>query len=536
MLHFRLENARFFIGRSFFDKIIPRLKKRGKILLSRVKILLRELNIGKHDLGVLAFSFLVSLLSKGGVFAGAYAIDDYVHSVPQNNSYGGFFSQGRYVQALVDWLISEFNVVSTDVYVFFGFVALFLCSVLSVSILRFIGLNGRLYSFVLAGLLVSHPYVAEIFTFKMALPAFSFALLFCIVVVESVLKFSIEEKINNRYLYVALFGAMLLVFTYQIFINTIVVVSAVSAFFFYARGRVDEVCCDGYKRAVVLFLIAISSSVLFVFVLKIVSFLFSIEAAGRSKFIGLDQVPLRIEQFLKTLRHIYYDSEPIQSTLTKRLLFAGSFFSMGFVFLKQIRQLRGLASLFVCAVFFLLFAVLSVGVILPFSEWWPVPRVVSHVSIIPVSMVGIAFFLMRSQKVRAAIFVASLFVLFSQILSSNQIFRDQQRLNVWDRMFANRIISRLESMDGFSNVQYVYIQGGRYGYPAPLKTLQGDMNISAFSPSWTKLRLLEEVTGYNFARPSAIQVKVGESYCAKSKPWPHKEAIGIDENLAIICL
>jgi len=62
-------------------------------LLSRVKILLRELNIGKHDLGVLAFSFLVSLLSKGGVFAGAYAIDDYVHSVPQNNSYGGFFSK-----------------------------------------------------------------------------------------------------------------------------------------------------------------------------------------------------------------------------------------------------------------------------------------------------------------------------------------------------------------------------------------------------------------------------------------------------------
>jgi hypothetical protein len=109
-------------------------------------------------------------------------------------------------------------------------------------------------------------------------------------------------------------------------------------------------------------------------------------------------------------------------------------------------------------------------------------------------------------------------------------------LNSWDAMKANRIVTRLEQNPAFQQVQTIFISGGKWAYPAHLRTIQGDLNISAFYPGYTKLPLLIEASGYNF-KPATKEQKVqGEQVCKQVAPWPSPESVSILGNLAVICL
>jgi len=141
-----------------------------------------------------------------------------------------------------------------------------------------------------------------------------------------------------------------------------------------------------------------------------------------------------------------------------------------------------------------------------------------------------------SRFLKSTIFLFRIIVLVGFIFLSNQILADQQRINQWDRMMANRIISRLEMHPNFSNVKYVHINGGSWGFPAKLRTIQGDVNVSAFFPSWSKVPLLSEVSGYRFEEAIGPKAVVGKTYCEARQPWPHAESITVDDDMAIICL
>lgn len=100
---------------------------------------------------------------------------------------------------------------------------------------------------------------------------------------------------------------------------------------------------------------------------------------------------------------------------------------------------------------------------------------------------------------------------------------------------ANRIISRLEMRPNFDDVQFIYISGGIWNYPAQLRTPQGDVNVSAFYAK-SKVALLSEVSGYKFKKAEDSYLGVGEAYCSSKQPWPHEESITINGQVAIICL
>jgi hypothetical protein len=195
-------------------------------------------------------------------------------------------------------------------------------------------------------------------------------------------------------------------------------------------------------------------------------------------------------------------------------------------------------------VFFTLFAFLllipvSLGVIMPFGDWWPVPRVIAHVA----TIIGLIFLLADScmhdsgnRYLKSTIFVFRIIVLVGFIFLSNQILADQQRINQQDKMMANRIISRLEMDPNFGNVQFVYINGGSWGFPARLRIVQGDMNVSAFFVDYSKVTLLSEVSGYRFERALGPREVAGESYCKIKRPWPHAESVTVENDVAVICL
>lgn len=132
--------------------------------------------------------------------------------------------------------------------------------------------------------------------------------------------------------------------------------------------------------------------------------------------------------------------------------------------------------------------------------------------------------------------VLSGFIVLSFIGTNNHIFQDQVRVNLRDIAKANRIISRLEAMPDFTQIAGVIVVGGQWTYLSPLKTVQGDMNISALFAEWSKLPLLNEVSGYNLqSAPPAVMEKA-KGYCLTAPKWPSAQAVTRLDSFAVVCL
>jgi hypothetical protein len=182
---------------------------------------------------------------------------------------------------------------------------------------------------------------------------------------------------------------------------------------------------------------------------------------------------------------------------------------------------------------------ISIGIIIPFHDWWPVPRVISHVSVIIGLIFVLADFCTVTQPnsiFRLLSSAGRLVLILGFIMISNQIFADQQRLNRWDRMTVQRFITRLEDEPNFDGIRFVHIDGGSWVYPAGMQTVQGDMNVSALYPSYSKVGVLTSTTGYHFEVAAGKNKARGTEYCDTAPPWPAVNSTRIDGDLAIICL
>ncbi len=110
------------------------------------------------------------------------------------------------------------------------------------------------------------------------------------------------------------------------------------------------------------------------------------------------------------------------------------------------------------------------------------------------------------------------------------------RLNERDEAQANRIVTRLEMLPNFKSLRGIAIDGGLSGYPVPVTTDIHDMNVSAFSKSWSKLPLLIEASGYDFQpAPPSIQAAAA-AYCSEVPKWPASQSVSTIESYGVVCL
>jgi hypothetical protein len=423
-----------------------------------------------------------------------------------------------------------------DMYFSFGIVALFLYSVFVASILRFVGVGNSQTAGLVGAIIIAHPYLTEIFTFRMALFNLSIALIFSIIVLESLIK-------NSTSMYaraLALLATIAMLFTYQVFLNYF----AVAIIFAFIYGQIIKNRDDNnfYNKAIVLTVISSISTVIFLTIMWLAKVIGLAQSTGRAGTIAFDEIPKRIEQISTAFKNIYWNGEPIYSFGLKTVVFLLLVVSI-LIILWHLVTIKNRESLikkvFFVFVAFLLLIPVSLGVIIAFKDWWPVPRVIAHVAIIT----GLIFLLadvciqdLNNRYLPLILFVLRSIVLIGFVLTSNQILTDQQRINEWDKLMANRIVSRLEMLPSFANIKFIHVNGGTWGYPAKLGTIQGDMNISALSVPFSKAVLFSEISGYDFKSATGAKASIGEAYCADKHFWPHSESITINDDLAIICL
>ena len=508
----------------------------------KLKFFSKQFDIGQPYIRLLLIIFVVAVLANGPVIFRGFSIDDYMYTRGVNSYHLKFyFTQGRYLMAAIFWVVDSLGANLNDMYFSLGLVALFLQAALVVSILRFVGMEDSPAAGLVGAIMVAHPYLTEIFTFRMVLPAYSAALIFSIIALEMVTR----RPANWRARGFALLASFAMLLTYQGLLNYF----AVAIIFAFIYGQVlhnknaQSLATNNVysERAITLTIIITISATAFVSILWLSKAL-GLELTGRATVIAFDKIPERIEQIASALMSIYWSAEPVFPGRPKKLVALLLVISVVIIFrhlLTEKGKKNSINNVFFTFLAFLLLTPASLGVIVALNDWAPAPRVIAHVAIIT----GLIFLMADScmqdsgnRFLKSTIFISRIVVLVGFVFLSNQILADQQRLNQWDKMMANRIISRLEMHPNFSNVQFVYINQGSWGFPAKLRTVQGALNVSAYSMEWSRVPLLSEVSGYKFEQATGSKAAVGETYCKIKQPWPHAESITIDNDVAIICL
>ncbi len=128
-------------------------------------------------------------------------------------------------------------------------------------------------------------------------------------------------------------------------------------------------------------------------------------------------------------------------------------------------------------------------------------------------------------------------MILSFIGIDNHLTVDQLRINRRDQAQANRIVARLEMLPEFRSLRGIAIEGGPANYQAGITgTDMHDMNVSAFSKPWSRLRVLIEVSGYDFQpAPASIQ-KAAATYCNGVPKWPAAQSVSSIESYGVVCL
>lgn len=500
-----------------------------------------EIMWSRNDIKLFLIITALGFIAKGAAAFRGMSVDDYPFSLGASEwSPGHFLSQGRFFGALVSYLIDAIGVNLNDTYFSMALLVIALQAALAVSVMRLLGYKSLMSGVIIGGLIALHPYNAEFLTFKHILPVYALALVFTIGAIE-LLQIRTRGIYANISIVTAILAALM---TYQAALNYILVAAygcLLMSFVSTSQGSQSSLDSRNLRASGwLLIFLSFLATLLFFGSLLLVKNLGLVEnLTGRASLIGSSEVSVRVNQILTTLDFVFLKPEPVFPISLKLIYFSLSLVSVALIVLGILRYRRGLFTTCFGLVLLVIIPFLSLGIIIPLNEWWPVPRVIAHGSL----LFGLIILVAERSVAQASFNAGKLIFIFAGyslilgfIFVNNQIFADQQTIAQWDRFKANRIVSQLENNPDFHNIKRLYVNGGVWGYPVTLRTLQGDMNISAFFPPWSKRPLILESSGYKFGRPSSDDIKTGVELCLDREVWPGQNSVFVHGELAIVCL
>jgi hypothetical protein len=511
-------------------QIIPAMRQKSSFLIWQT-----------NDLFLFAISLAVSFLSKGQSLLGGLAIDDYRYvSGFSKEALTLTLSQGRFFSWIIYSLVDNLQIGPANAYFAATIFVLILQSALVVTVIRFISYTNIFYAGTVACLMTAHPYSAEILTFKVSAIGNAFALVAVITAIETTR--SINRKRTTWF--APIIATTIALSTYQVMINVLLAAT-------FGAMLMDQLINSGQhehdgettstwrlsRKLLTVSFVGSMFSLLIMFIPKWTNQIG--ELTGRSQVISSNQVFERIGEVWKTFTHMLYKQEPIFPVLPKILLLMLLVLSLCLIYKQLIFGAHKLKSLVSFSGLIVLLPLLSLGVIIPFGDWWPVPRVLSHNSFLLGSFILVAEMpILRLSKsgfkrlfLTVGVVVAVMFVLIS-----NQVFSDQLRVNRWDTAKAQRITSRLEELPEFTSVRRLHIDGGYWRYPLGPSSIQGDMNVSALFANWSKIGLINEATGYSFESSTPEEAALASDLCVDTKHWPDPGSVFIRGELGVVCL
>ncbi len=391
-----------------------------------------------------------------------------------------------------------------------------------------------------------HISTTELLTFKVAVVnlGFSFVYLFAIG------GWFLIKKFNYKFL----IGSILIMFalaTYQSFINILLVLTIVGILIKLlndveskAKFNLKYFINNEYfvKMAAIVFAL-----VFYFIVNKILLAALNLNITSRATFINYNEVPERLNFLIKYYIRVFSEKDyfliPPMTKVVILISLLSVVLTIGVAILKfKLVKLHVKIITIFITIALLIFALFSSALASSFlKELWLMPRTFSGFGFFLMAIFILLFKFSTNRQV-LFIFTSLLCILiFSFISIDHNVANEQNYLNQLDRNKAIRIVNEVEKIKNY-NEKRIYINQSsncRSNQIGNIKTIIGDMNISAFCASWSKYELLQYVSGEKFNRTTqAENLHLDSLYQAlpdTSKPrWPANGVIQVSDEIIAV--
>lgn len=378
--------------------------------------------------------------------------------------------------------------------------------------------------FVGSVLFLAHPYQAEILTFRDAAPFYALAsMLGCLGYYLSG-----QEKKYGALAGTALMTAGLMI--YQSFVNFLAMAWLLEAFLLLALPISQDELPQRRRKLIRSACSVAAAMAAYLSLTKVLNLLQGTAAKGRATLIALEDVPNRAVEMLAVFEQLVSVDLIVPAPVTSLLVAVLACSAMALLLLRGSGPWR----FFALPVFAFLALFCSVGLISAGKDFWPVPRTLVAVALIPAFAACILLKLVDSKLLRNGIFAITSIVLVSFIGIGTLVAVDQVRINKRDAFLATSVAARVALPPG---TRLAVIGGPNNAYG--LHTVRGDMNISAYWTNWSKVEAFSESLGYRIEAPSEQDWSRGTGYCASPEveTWPAMTSVSrLDGGLVVVCL
>ncbi len=477
--------------------------------------------------GVYAIAFLTSKYL--GLGAG-YAIDDY-HLVSQGNSgkFTSFFlSQGRYTNALLDWMLSASNLNMSNFSVVCLIATVIFSALFYTRSLRPIEIQGRFVLIGAAALLGAHSYYTEYVTFRQsALPmSVMFASMWMSI---DFYRKALQSPNIGRNLAIALAFGLIAMGANQLAVCFL----SIAVLYVHASNSTLTIngsdTGSGIRELILATLAAALAGVVLLggnlLLSSLARLALGVSADGRAGILPLSELQVRLDQLAALARILIFKDEPVASGFAKITALMGLFLLLVPRNISQIRPLLG--ALYLLAISFCI-------VLVPVAAstvWWPTPRTLIA---FPFALAAISLIAARVNQGRNNLPAGGLLLLSAFLFSahSNSMLLNQQRLNRWDMAQAQEIAFRIAERYPDHGTK-IAVVGASWHHPLAPGIAQGDMNTSALSIGWAVDALFDETTGSPLDVRSAPELA---ARCEGRLSFPAPDSTQMIDGEVLVCL
>jgi hypothetical protein len=495
----------------------------------------------------LCIVFMTTLLAKAGALLPGFSIDDYPFMDSAKTLAPLLLKRGRVGQWLFLKAAIALQLEPNSAHIFYAVLSIAAYGVIGLAIVHFWRVRDTgWWSIAAAVVIANHPYTSEIFTFRIGLPVAALVMVLLTLILLLIARGSPWFMPGTAMFAAALsvspislhYGLMIACIGFAIeATRSVVGPEAVPQ-----SGLGGNVTCWRLVsgRSARLLAVVVSGAMVYVTIGLLLWHALGIDTQY-FRFLGPADIPSRLRTAVPFLAATFLGPNvliPRAANLALATVVALGLLGLFWTWCRGAQWWQGALG-WAAVVALLGFGLLwSLGLSLILRAYWPVPRHMAHVGILWGGCIVLAAAAVRGGPLRGALAVSVVVIVLSFVGASEQILDDQTRLNKRDALVASRIVARLERHAGFPAVRRVVIVGKRGSYPVgPLKSQWGDMNISAFGASWSRVRILREISGYDLRESKVPEERASaEADCAKTAPWPARGSVRVEGEVATICL
>lgn len=384
-------------------------------------------------------------------------------------------------------------------------------------------LDSPVEAFLLVATWTLHPYLAEIASFRVT------PLYFALAIAPAVWAF-VHCTRSLRLWCASLLAAVAVLMVYQVALNYLVMALLLCVVFDIA-GRAPAFGNPFRLRLALL----VATCAIYLPLTALFQFFSAIPAESRAQTLNFAELTARVPVLLAFWKSFLIAAEPILPVATKLLLLvtvaAGPILLL-FHSPSSPASRRFLAALLLA---FAIGVPACTGVIAVLRNFWPAPRVLTHSGLFWGALLVLSFRAIPA-RLRPLWLSASSLLLLSFIGLNNLVFNDQLRLNQRDFHLATRLLARIESLPDYPSISELALIGGSWTHPSPIQSTQNDLNVPAIFAPWSRVHLINEVSGLAFREPSREFLSLAARHCQTAPKWPLPQSVSRIERAAVVCL